>query len=836
MTTLTTDKIISELNNYFEKGYQYVFWYDPNKEFKDIINNISKHLNAKLYQAQANQQFKTKVELLKDKNNPYLIYAPYERPKIQVNFLTDMEHYSKLFTADATQIILEELDLNDNKLQFVKQYHSFFNAKSRRETFKRYWSEDFNSFPEKGILAAITKVEKLDVNELLMKVISEGTDGENKFLFDFAKYKVLDAFWKVIADHFAYSNKDQSLTDLMKRLFITYLANELNGNISSRLSNYALKSVDNSQIFIDRFSDSNRYRQYYDNESLLVWMDLDLKKILNSQSLTDLSRITIFEEINELVLDKLISRFDNQKIIDYEQVLSIVDIMLDKTRSNYSKPASHEYKFIRYAAELLNLRIPLLDDWHKELASYVNEDYQIDTIYRKALLAYTDIRSNRTDRYVEIKKMLDLYYGNVLLTNSVKQWNSNFDLAEVTADLKQANFYHNYVDHNRERIVVIFSDALRYEVAKELEDELNSNDRLTLKMDYALTGLPSVTYTGMNVMLPHRKLTWDVKNSKVRVDDMNAEGTDNRTKILQSYDENNLAAQLKDVLNMTSKEIKQMITGKNVIYLYHNQIDAKGHELKTTRELVAATEKAIREISDAIQVLRTNGISHIIVTADHGFIYQEREISDADKIDLSDQQYRGQAHLRYLITPDNIDVMGIKHATMGVALDNDDQTNIYYPISPNVFVARSGSKNYVHGGSSLQEMVIPVLDIRATSKRSKAKSAKIKLAATNFKINNLKMNLLFNQVSSISDLTLPAEYKAYFTDETGNMISNSVTIEANRTGSAADRTIPVTITIQDAKYDYDEDYYLVIEQVDSENKSKKYKYSMELLENRHYNF
>ena len=28
-------------------------------------------------------------------------------------------------------------------------------------------------------------------------------------------------------------------------------------------------------------------------------MDLDLKKILNSQSLTDLSRITIFEEINE---------------------------------------------------------------------------------------------------------------------------------------------------------------------------------------------------------------------------------------------------------------------------------------------------------------------------------------------------------------------------------------------------------------------------------------------------------------------------------------------------------------------------------------------------------
>ena len=62
------------------------------------------------------------------------------------------------------------------------------------------------------------------------------------------------------------------------------------------------------------------------------------------------------------------------------------------------------------------------------------------------------------------------------------------------------------------------------------------------------------------------------------------------------YDKNNLAFQLKNVLEMSSKEIKQMITGKNVIYLYHNQIDAKGHELKTTKELVEATEKAIDEI------------------------------------------------------------------------------------------------------------------------------------------------------------------------------------------------------------------------------------------------
>ena len=540
-----------------------------------------------------------------------------------------------------------------------------------------------------------------------------------------------------------------------------------------------------------------------------------------------LTKISIFEEINHLILAKLVAKFDGKRITDYEQLLEIIDQMLDHTRNNFNGGTEPEYKFLRYAAELLNLRVPMVDDWQDELNDYLDNSYKIDTIYRKSLLAYTNIID--TDNYIDIKQTIDRYYGNILLDSSVKQWNETFDLKEVPAKLKQERFYHNYVRDVRERVVVIFSDALRYEVAKELEEELNSDDRLTMKMNHAITVLPSVTYMGMNVMLPHETLEWDNKTSKVKVNGENAENTDSRDKLLKSYDKNNLAFQLKNVLEMSSKEIKQMITGKNVIYLYHNQIDAKGHELKTTKELVEATEKAIDEIKQAVQVLRTNGITHIIITADHGFIYQEKPIEDKDKIDLQGQNYEGNAHLRYLITPSQISVMGVKNTTMGVSLNNDDPTNVYYPVSPNEFVARSGSKNYVHGGSSIQEMLIPVLDIKATSRRSIAQPAEIKLAATTFRINNLKMNLLFNQTAPISDTVLPAEYHAYFTDEDGNLISNNVTIEANRTGSAADRTIAITITMQDMQYDLDKKYYLVIDREGSTEEPKRFEYSMDLI-------
>ena len=66
MPTLTTDKIIAKLNSYFTDN-QYIFWYDDKQEFKDIIDSIAQRLSSvKLYKAQANQQFKSKIDLLND--------------------------------------------------------------------------------------------------------------------------------------------------------------------------------------------------------------------------------------------------------------------------------------------------------------------------------------------------------------------------------------------------------------------------------------------------------------------------------------------------------------------------------------------------------------------------------------------------------------------------------------------------------------------------------------------------------------------------------------------------------------------------------------------------
>ena len=175
-------------------------------------------------------------------------------------------------------------------------------------------------------------------------------------------------------------------------------------------------------------------------------------------------------------------------------------------------------------------------------------------------------------------------------------------------------------------------------------------------------------------------------------------------------------------------------------------------------------------------------------------------------------------------------IKGIKETTMGVSLANDDPTHIYYPSSKSVFVSRgSSNSNYAHGGSSLQEMLIPILDIKARSNKSQAVPAEIKLAMANYKINNYQMHLTFNQVKAISNLVRPARYRVYFTDNKDNLISNQGVIDADRKGRAIDRVISVTITVQKQTYDYNRDYYLVIENIDDMSKTI-YTYSMDLLQ------
>lgn len=116
----------------------------------------------------------------------------------------------------------------------------------------------------------------------------------------------------------------------------------------------------------------------------------------------------------------------------------------------------------------------------------------------------------------------------------------------------QQSFYSSAIaPHIRkgERVFVIISDAMRYEVGVELAERLNAETIGDCDVSTLLGVVPSVTKLGMAALLPHRKLDFDV-TGRVMIDDRDSSGLENRKKILESYVEDSIAVHFQDVLDM----------------------------------------------------------------------------------------------------------------------------------------------------------------------------------------------------------------------------------------------------------------------------------------------
>lgn len=78
---------------------------------------------------------------------------------------------------------------------------------------------------------------------------------------------------------------------------------------------------------------------------------------------------------------------------------------------------------------------------------------------------------------------------------------------------------------------------------------------------------------------------------------------------------------------------------------------------------------------------------------------------------------------------------------------------------------RGGGQNYVHGGASLQEIIIPVIKLKTASGRKSDKTVEVILTSLSRKITNLITYLDFIQNENVSDVLHPVQLQIYFENE-----------------------------------------------------------------------
>lgn len=811
MAELNLRQITDKLNEEFRgDSRKLVFWYDDEAEFIEDIDTLEM-TNAKVYHLEEDNQFYTKVFLeRKDTTTNYLIYAPFPRPSVRDNHLEDMLLYSKQFFADRASLLMVDLGIDPKHKQDLQKYIKFFGAKDRTQKFYDLDLENFTKETiEIAIMSVLCKTRVSFFDDVVRVVLTQGELNDNKFLSEFEKYDLLDAFWRLAEEQFGYTDPKPTLEKLLITMFVTYTQRYLQGEIPQEWKNFVSYKSGNIIAFLDHLMNNVLYREKYDELSAYAGKSLHGKTVLETYAPEAFMGCDTFEIMDEIILNWLNHRLLNEDLGAKLNNISIPEICKQRRQGHFGEKYAPDYHLLQSAYHIIGAATFVSAKGLKEIITqYRTSDYKIDQQYRKFYFNYDQLW--KSSKYEDLRDLVENIYTNKYLAKSVYGWNEAIKEEGTLSTLPmQQNFYNKYIDGSKDRIVVIISDAMRYEVGQSLFQKLENDEKCTPKLEAMMSVLPSYTRLGMGALLPHRTLDITDDN-KVLVDGMVCDSLKQREALLKTYATNSRAIQFDDLKLMKVAELREIFTGMDVVYVYHNQIDARGDKLNTENEVFTACQEAVDEVFTLIKRLSSSANTHhFIVTADHGFIYKRDKLQETDKIiNLADKE--AFVNRRYIITKDSLEEDGVMSLSLGKVLGNSDEKNVALPMSTHVFKVAGGGQNFVHGGSSPHEMMVPIIDVKVEKGYAETRLAQIDLVSIVHKVTNLITSLEFIQTETVSDVVKETSYKIYFISEENEKISNEcIYIADKKNPDASKRMFRLKFNFKNKQYDKTKRYYLV---------------------------
>ena len=584
-----TDKLNSQLQGDVRK---LVFWYDENGEFAEDIDTLDLE-HAKVLHLEKDNQFHIKHFLeCEDTTTHYLVYAPFPKPDIKENHLEDTLRYSKRFYADRASLITLDLGYDEKLKDVFQEYNKFFASKERRQKFYDLEIEATTKADiEIGILSVICKLKTANFEEVVRAILCDDGFEDNKYLIEFERYAVDKAFWEQANVHFGYSDTKPTLEKFTMTLFVTYLSKTVYGEIPQPWKSFiAYKSTNNVTVYLDNLMNSYLYGKRFDEISDLVYNALNADNVLRKMEPSDIVDCHLFAGIDRILIDWLIERLENEDTAAKLNGKSITEICVSRRRNHFGNKVSAEYYVIENAWYLLSYGVYVpISGIQSIVRKYQEELYEADRRYRYFYFHYDKVKDTR--KFENLRQLVENVYTNDYLNNICVNWNRELKAAGGDTRLtKQINFFDKYIRCAKERTVVIISDALRYEVGYSLFCKLNSDEKCKVKIEPMQSVLPSYTRLGMAALLPHRTLEL-TDDFEVLVDGKGCNDTTHREQILQSYKPNSRCVQYDDLKNMNRTQIRDIFANQEVVYVYHNQVDARGDKLNTENEVFTACEE-----------------------------------------------------------------------------------------------------------------------------------------------------------------------------------------------------------------------------------------------------
>ncbi|MEZ8194730.1 BREX-1 system phosphatase PglZ type A [Vibrio cortegadensis] len=866
----------------FEKS-RLVFWQDTDIEFKEQLEELDiNDIEIILLDGQSHLEIKQRIEL-QEPNTPFLLYSNVAPNIPERDWLFDIRLYSEDFYADSSSMILNELGMRMEFRPIISQYRAFFTNKVRVNRLKKLLPHSANKEElELALLAATLKIDSPTFTGILLDfLVKQGNDIHDESLFDeLSKYNLTATFWRFAADEVGYvleKNDDGSTTEpefidlIIKLLFTECYQSLINSGLSSSHSIFERFKINLLPIHLDEhgkkdYSDrsglnsskratavniiksmreSRSMGDAYNKLASFIEAELELKNLLGTiTSPQDLQRVETFESAEQQFIILLVKKINE---LDKVEVDALISHRLTTHWALIQPNYAAILKAIRAAKQFYTLKQKYIDGFQYDSAkemyrAYEAELYKFDMAYREFCQHANQVAHNGSDilKKTGLVNDIETLYVDWYLHDLAITWGKHIDQENLLNDWEimgvpnQYDFYNHQVESifntsQVQKVFVIISDALRYEVAHAISDQINNEKRFSSEIKSQLGVVPSYTQLGMASLLPHNKISAHI-GSKVeyKVDGVSAHGTENRKKILAKH--NGLAFKASEVLGWTNDEGRQMVKDTRVVYIYHDQIDAIGDKAVTENQTFEACADAISEIKLLIEriINRLNG-SRVLVTADHGFIYKSSDVVDSDRATLQAQPKGAvEAKKRYIIgetLPEGDNYwQGSLNTTANLALDTENCSNAEFivPRGSNRFNFVGGAK-FVHGGVMPQEICVPVLRVRELDKKQQTKLSKERVPvvplANPIRLVSLNDKIQLLQAGAVGDKYIARELEIWVADPDGNVVSHKQVAMFDATSERQeDRRHNVIIMLNGSGFDRNISYKLMMRDITQPNR------------------
>jgi len=835
-----------------------VFWHDPDRSFLEELDSLSL-AGVTIINMDGASYLETKKRIEVDSpEDSFLLYFPWDEPEIQADWLLDIRLYSETFFADFSSMLLTDLGITKMSLRsHVRLRQKFFANKQRVASLQRFISEneDEDSLDRK-MMAVLVKAESASLADILLCLLREYGESlspdkdVSPLIAQIEKFDLEDSLWRFCSDHFGYKVAKPGLADFILKLFCTELWKQINSEQRDWLNQNLLvtaSGISTALAFMVSWRDSRTFSRHYDQIASMLGIKLEVSQACRSYLPAELMDCEVFEEIEQVIIKGLVAALlDSSKVLDRVQFASVISRRLSSYWVLSKKEYRAIYRSLDYAQRLFDLRHEYVDGFYYATAglmyqAYTETLYQFDQYYRLFNENVHALQVKGAEVLSQLDDAIENLYTDWYLFELGLAWDRLLDKEGLTAKWqlpgtpRQDQFFRHNVQSlinsgQTKRVFVVVSDAFRYEIANELKIILNEESRFKVDLSSQLGLLPSYTQLGMAALLPHQKLAFrEGDGAVVYVDGNSSQGLVNRNTILQQ--ENGLAVSYKEVMSWKNQEGREKVREAAVVYIYHDSIDAVGDKAATEERTFKACREAVDELKDLVIriVNRLNG-SRVILTADHGFLFQQKALEKLNKTELIVNPPGAViAKKRYIL---GHNLPALDNCWKGQVSGSAIKMEFLLPKGVQRFHFVGGAK-FTHGGAMLQEICVPVLEVRELQKKQAAqlekKTVGVVLASSPIKIVNNIDKLRFIQTDAVSDNYGGRTLEIYIANSAGEVVSSRELVSFDSTARAMDeRTKDVRIKLIGASFDRLASYLLVLENVETKTRYAQHAVTIDL--------